>query len=116
MASILLESLGIELHNSWGIVECHHNPLRSKFKAIVADFPNVDLEILLRCAVKETSGILGLKCIVPSYFVFCVISTVPAFNTTLQNQRDKGEALQFAKLRWQKFHLVFGISLPCAQN
>lgn len=97
MAGINMEISGIESHNSNGIVERYHDPLRKIFSIIRKEYPRLDPEIALRCAVKGINDTMGPEGLVPSYLVFGVIPTFPAFNTELPSQRDRMAAISSAR-------------------
>lgn len=102
MAGINLEISGIESHNSNGVVERYHDPLRRIFRCVQEDYPKLDPEIALRCAVKGIYDTMGPEGLVPSYLVFGVIPTFPSFNTELPEQRDRMKAISFARREMAK--------------
>ena len=97
MAGINLEISGIESHNSNGVVERYHDPLRRIFRCIREDYPKLDVEVALRCAIKGINDTMGPEGLVPSYLVFGTIPTFPTMNTNLPSQRDRMEALSYAR-------------------
>lgn len=98
MAGINLEISGIESHNSAGIVERYHDPLRKIFNSIKSDYPQLDREIALRCAAKGINDTMGPEGLVPSYLVFGVIPTFPAMKTQLPSQKDRMAAISAARI------------------
>lgn len=97
MAGVQMEISGIESHNSNGVVERYHSPLRKIFTCIQQDYPCLDPEIALRCAIKGINDTMGPEGLVPSYLVFGVIPTFPSFNTNLPDQKDRMAALSLAR-------------------
>jgi len=96
MAGISLDS-GIESHNSCGVVERYHDPLRKIFTAIVSDYPKLDREIALRCEIKGINDTMGPEGLVPSYLVFGTLPSFPAMNTDLPGQKDRMAAVSYAR-------------------
>ena len=61
---------GKEAHNSLGIGERYHEPLREAFLKLREDYPKLNKDIILALAVKAIIDILGPEGIVPSAIVF----------------------------------------------
>ena len=72
---IKLRLSGAQAHNSLGIGERYHEPLRRIYRKISIDFPNVSPQILLKIAVKAMNDTMGESGKVPSLLVF---GTIPA--------------------------------------
>lgn len=96
-AGINIEISGIESHNSLGVGERYHAPLRKIFNMIMSEYPSLDPEIALRCAVKGINDSMGPEGLVPSYLVFGVLPTMPAMRTELPNQKDRMQAIATAR-------------------
>ena len=60
---------GVESHNSIGVGERYHDPLRQVFDKIMADHTNLDPEIAFRLAVKAINDTMGPEGVVPSLLV-----------------------------------------------
>lgn len=78
MASALdieLQASGIESHNSFGIGERYHQPLRRVFQVLRTHHPKLDPEVLLRYAVKGIKATMGPEGLVPSLSVFGVVTS-----------------------------------------
>lgn len=94
---IELQLSGIENHNSIGIGERYHAPIRRIFRFIRAQNPRLDSEISLRLAVKAANDTLGPKGQVPAKLVYGIDPAFPVVNASLQEQRDRMAALEAAK-------------------
>lgn len=97
MAGINLEISGVESHNSNGLIERYHDPLRKIYNCIREDYPKLDPESVLRCAIKGINDTMGPEGIVPSYLVFGVLPSFPPLNTTLPHQKDIMAALNLSR-------------------
>jgi hypothetical protein len=73
---ITLRISGVESHNSLGIWERYHGPLRRVYQKIEHEFPHVGPALLLRIAVKAINDAMGTNGLVPSLLVF---GAVPRF-------------------------------------
>ena len=92
-----LQFSGVESHNSIGIGERYHAPLRRVFRVIRSQYPNLDPEIALRLAVKASNDTLGPDGYVPSRLVYGVDPALPVVNARHPAQRERMEALDTAK-------------------
>lgn len=97
MAGIQIEISGIESHNSISVGERYHEPLRRIFTVILHEYPKLDREIALRCAVKGINDTMGPEGLVPSYLVFGVIPNFPAIHTKLPTQHERMAAISTAR-------------------
>ena len=61
---------GVQSHNSLGIGERYHKPLRDTYRKMRVDFPSMPKPTLLAIAVKAINDTLGPEGIVPSALVF----------------------------------------------
>ena len=92
-----LQLSGTESHNSLGIGERYHAPLRRIFRVIRAQYPKIDPEIALRLAVKAANDTLGPDGRVPSRLVYGVDPALQVVNAHLPAQRERMAALEAAK-------------------
>lgn len=97
MAGINMEFSRIESPNSNGLVEQYYDLLWNIYSCIVQDYPKLYPEIAFRCAIKGINDTMGPEGLVPSYLVFGVIPSFPAFNTNLPEQMDRMDAISFPK-------------------
>ena len=65
-----VEQTGIESHNSLGIGERYHQPLRQTFRKILAEQPKADPSLALAVSVKALNDTLDPEGYVPSALVF----------------------------------------------
>ncbi|CDF34787.1 unnamed protein product [Chondrus crispus] len=93
-----LQLSGTQSHNSIGIGERYHAPLRRIFRVIRSQYPKLDPEIAIRLAVKAANDTLGPNGYVPSRLVYGVDPAFPVVNAQLPAQRERMAALETAKL------------------
>jgi transposase InsO family protein len=86
---ITLSISGVEAHNSLGIGERYHGPLRRVYQKIEHEFPHVGPALLLRLSVKAINDTMGTNGLVPSLLVFCVVPRFPPMSIDLPKQRDR---------------------------
>ena len=65
-----VEKRGIESHNSLGIGERYHKPLRDTYLKLKIDHPTMQRQILLALSIKAMNDTLGPEGIVPSALAF----------------------------------------------
>lgn len=94
---IELQISGVESHNSIGVGERYHEPLRQVFDKVLTDHPTIDPEIGLRLAVKALNDTTGPDGIVPSLLVFGSLPSFPAVNMDVPMQKERMAALQTAR-------------------
>lgn len=80
---------GVEAHNSLGLGERLHAPLRRIFFKVQADHPSLKKELLLKIAVKAMNDTIGEDGLVPSLLVFGIVPRFPIMGTTLPNQKTE---------------------------
>lgn len=88
MAGIFLQIGGIEQHNFLGMGHRYRDSLRIIFDTVCSEYPILDPEIVLRCAVKGINNTMGSERLVLSYSVFGTQPSFPSFNTKLPNQKE----------------------------
>jgi hypothetical protein len=77
--------LGVESHNSIGLGERYHGPLRRIYQKIRYDYPNLNPDISLRLAVKAMSDTMNPEGLVPFYLVFCIMPRFPHYGVIFSN-------------------------------
>lgn len=88
-----LQLSGIQSHNSIGIGERYHAPLRRIFRVIRSQYLRLDPEVALRLAVKAANDTLGPEGHVPSKLVYGMDPAFPVENAQHPAQRDRMGAL-----------------------
>ena len=68
--SISVKPIPVEAHNSIGMVERYHGPLRRAYQIIVAEIPGIDPDFALQMAFKAINDSAGPNGIVPTLLVF----------------------------------------------
>jgi hypothetical protein len=67
---ITVKPVPVEAHNSIGIVERYHGPLRRAYQIIVAEIPGIEPEFALQMAFKAINDSAGPNGLVPTLLVF----------------------------------------------
>jgi hypothetical protein len=80
---ITLSISEVEAHNSLGIGERYHGPLRRVYQKIEHESPHVGPALLLRIAVKAINDAMGTNGLVPSLLVFGVVPRFPPMSIDL---------------------------------
>lgn len=96
-AGINVEISGIKSHNSLGVGERYHAPLQKIFNMIMSEYPFLDPEIALRCALKGINDTMCPEGLFPSYLVFGDIPIMSAMRTELPGQKDRMKAIETAR-------------------
>ena len=60
----------VEAHNSIGMVERYHSPLRRVYQIIVVELPGIDRDVALQMAFKALNDTAGPDGLVPTLLVF----------------------------------------------
>ncbi|CDF36991.1 unnamed protein product [Chondrus crispus] len=89
MHGIELQMSGVESHNSLGVGERYHGPIRRIFRVLRTQYPQLDSEVSLRLVVKGANDTLGPDGHVPSKLVFGVEPVFPVLNSSLPAQRER---------------------------
>jgi len=104
----------IQSHNSLGVGERYHEPVRTTFRKLKLDFPQEKVQVLLDLAVKGMNDTLGPEGLVRSALVFgsmpslAMLGSTPDPRATLEdraaiaNSARKSMQQQMAKLRVQR--------------
>ena len=74
-----IDTSGTEVHNSTGVGELYHTPLRNTFRKLRIDHPSVDKKLLLQMAVKACNDSLGPEGIIPGALVFGTYLSIRSF-------------------------------------
>ena len=90
---IELRISGVEAHNSLGIEERLHAPLRRIFRKIVFDFPQIDRNIGLKLSIKAMNDTNRDNGLVPSLVVFGIIPRFPIISSDIPTQKERMLAL-----------------------
>jgi hypothetical protein len=67
---ITTKGIPVEAHNSIGMVERYHGPLRRAYQIIVTEIPGIDKHMGLQMAFKAINDSAGLNGLVPTLLVF----------------------------------------------
>ncbi len=97
IAGVQLRLSGVRAHNSLGIGERLHSPLRRIFEKVKHNYPAADPKYLLSIAVKAMNDTIGENGLVPSRLVFGIIPRFPILNSDLPNQKERLAIIQMAQ-------------------
>jgi hypothetical protein len=99
MAGIQVLVSGVESHNSLGLGEKIHVPLRRTFKNVNFDFSTGRPKMILACATKVLNN-TGENCLVLSLLVFGIIPRLPILSTDLPEQNERMRVLAAAQAEY----------------
>ena len=95
-----LEKSGIQSHNSIGVGERYHKPLRDTFRKLKIGHPKMQRQLLLALAVKAMNDTLGPEGTVPSALVFGEFPRLRSFEGPIVPRpalAERAEAAQEAR-------------------
>ncbi len=95
--NVNLEKSGIQSHNSIGIGERYHKPLRDTYRKLKCDHPSMRHQLLLALAVKAMNDTLGPEGTVPSALVFGEFPSIRAFEGTVIARPSLAERPEVAR-------------------
>jgi hypothetical protein len=96
MAGITLRISGIEAHNSLGIGERLHGPLRRIYRKVKMTNPDIERNLCLRLTFKSMNDTIGEDLLVPSLLVFGINPRHPVMSTDLPTQKERMNVLATA--------------------
>ena len=94
---IQLRISGIEAHNSLGIGERLHDPLRRIYRKIRKNATGTNQQTALRLTLKAMNDTMGENGLVPSLLVFGIIPRFPVISSQLPAQSERMEVLTMAQ-------------------
>ncbi len=83
----VVQTSGVESHNSLGSSEPYHAPLRCKFNKMILEDPITERQMAQKVAAKSMNDTMGPYGLVLSYLVLCCIPRFTAVESTVPNQR-----------------------------
>ena len=94
----------VESHNSIGMVERYHGPLRRAYQIIMTEIPEINKEMALQMAFKAINDTAGPEGLVPTLLVFgayprMVESDAPSPSVTQRAAAIKKAMVEIQKLR-----------------
>lgn len=96
-AGITMRISGVEAHNSLGVGEALHHPLRQIYRKVQNDHPDISKAMILRLATKAMNDTMNEDGLVPSLLVFGIIPRFPIIATELPTQKERMEVLATAR-------------------
>jgi hypothetical protein len=90
----VLQISEIDSHNSIGLGERMHSPLRRVYNKILMEYTHLHRTMLLKLAIKATNDTLGIGGIAPSMLVFGRIPRFPIVSSHIPEQTERMKALQ----------------------
>jgi hypothetical protein len=95
---IILQTSGVESHNSIGLGKRMHAPLRRVYNKILMDYPHLHRSLILKLAIKATNDTRGIGGVSPSMLVFGCIPRFPITSSHLPDQAERMKALQIGMI------------------
>lgn len=95
-SGIQLKFSGVESHNSISVGERYH-ALRHVFNEVLEEQPRLDIEYVLRVAVKACNDTMGPEGLVPSLQVYGQLPKLPVVNCQKMKQKHRMGALRSAR-------------------
>lgn len=86
-AQLLLSEVAV--HNSQGIGEHYHEPVRQTYRKIVFSQPTISPQFILRVVVKAVNGTMGDYGSVPSRLVSGILTRFSRLSIELPNQTER---------------------------
>ena len=104
---IRTKAVPVEAHNSIGIVERYHSPLRQAYQIIVVELPGIDRDAALQMAFKAINDTAGPDGLVPTLLVFgayprMVESDAPSPSVIQRANAIKKAMVEIQKLRAER--------------
>jgi hypothetical protein len=96
MTGITLKIFGTEAHNSLGIGERLHSPLRRIYRKVKMTHPDIERTLCLKLTVKSMNDTIGEDGLVPSLLVFRIHPRYPVMCTDIPTQKEQMEVFSTA--------------------
>lgn len=94
---VKVEKSGVESHNSLGVGERYHKPLRDTYRKLKLDCPSMQRQLLIVLAVKSMNGTLGPEGIVPWALFFGDLSSLRSLRGSVIPRPSKAERAEAAQ-------------------
>ena len=96
---VVMKLTGVQRHSGIGLCGRYHGLLRTIYRRIKKEFPDIDDNLALKSAVKAMNDTLGPEGLVPSLLAFAINPRYipPGLDPDLPNQRQRHEAMKFAQ-------------------
>ena len=96
---VVMKLTGVQHHNGIGLCERYHGPLRTIYRRIKKECPDIENNLALKSAVKAMNDTVGPEGLVPSLLAFGIHPRyIPAgLDPDLPNQRQRHEAMKLAR-------------------
>jgi hypothetical protein len=101
LSKIKLVQSGVEAHNSLGIGERYHDPLRRVYHKVRKEFPSMSLELALRLAVKAMNDTMGPNGLVPSLLVFGMVPRFPIIDANVSDKEQRRLSMKVSREEYQ---------------
>jgi hypothetical protein len=86
----------IEAHNSVGIVERYHRPVRRAYQIITTEIPDIDKDAALQIAFKAINDSAGPDGLVPTLFVYGAYFRISEFDIPAPTVTQRAIAIKKA--------------------
>jgi hypothetical protein len=104
--AIDVKEVPVEAHNSVGLVERYHAPLRRAYEIIQDKLKDerIDKEMVLQIAVKAVNNLAGPNRLVPTLLVFGAYLQLTEMDPPSPSVIKRAEAIQAATKEVQRLH------------
>ena len=99
---IKVKIVPIEVHNSIGIIEYYHGPIRYAYLIIITEIQDIDKDIVLQIAFKAINDTTGPDGLVFTLLVYSTLPRIVEYNTLLPTITQHSAALKKAIIEIQK--------------
>lgn len=94
----------VEAHNSIGIVEGYHSPLRRAYDIIHNELKGADKNMLLQMAIKAVNDTAGSDCLVPTLLVFGAYPKMTPLDPPAPSISQRAQAIKTAMTEVRRYH------------
>lgn len=101
---IQTKGVPVEAHNSVGIVERYHGPLRRAYQIIAAELPGLDKSIALQMAFKALNDSAGPEGLIPTLLVFGAYPRLVESDPPAPSVSQRAAAIRKAMDEVRKLH------------
>ena len=93
---IKIKTVPIEAHNSIGLVERYHGPLRRAFQIVTREIRDIDKDLALQMAFKAVNDTAGPDGLVPTLLVYGAYPRLTEYDAPSQTIQQRTQALNKA--------------------
>lgn len=99
---VILKAVPVEAHQSIGVVERYHGPIRRAYHIITAEIKDIDKDMALQMAFKAINDSAGPDGLIPTLLVFGAYPRLTAFDAPSPTISQRAAAIKKAMTEIQK--------------